>query len=172
MWIISVFMLLFCIFFILTRIVYVRIIINNGIKIELHFPVTAIVFSISNNYKTKESAKNKGRFKIPLSEYPKLIKKFLRLIDNSRINIRHLSLPRPDDESRIYKYDTLFYALSAVLKQKSKDLILNDNAFILFPDTEKIRLDIIFKLRLYLLVNFILSTWYGLVKVKLVKRSI
>ena len=165
-------LLSFCVFYIMTRTVYLRITKEGGIKIELHLPITAVVLYKAERDDNKYKNKKRGKIKTSISYYHRIIKCILALINESEIEIIRFSLPAPDEHEKAYKYKALFYTTLAYVKNKSKKLTFKDDGFLLFSDSSSLQLDISFKLYLYRLISLIFTVVYSITKEKRRKRKV
>ncbi len=169
--IISVFMLLsFCLFFVLTRMIWIRLIKYDELKVEIHLPIIAIVLSKSKEQNKGNTQKKRGRDKDSSSVDLRIILYVIKLIDHSKIKINHFSLPKTEEESKAYLYNAAIFTALAYLKSKSQKLILTHDALVLFSDSKTLELELISKIHLYRLIRFILPTLRKKLKVKYRKR--
>ena len=153
----------FLIFFYLTRIVWVRIIKENHLVIELHLPLLALCLS----FKNKRGNKNK---KASTKKYINILSKFLSHIKYCYFEIDRITLPMNRDKFNAfslikpYGYQGLLYAIIAYVKTKSSGLIIKDNAIISSPDVSEIQFFITIKLRLFQLIYALLTVKSGINK--------
>ena len=147
--------------FSLTRIALVKIIKDDIWGVEIHFPLSAIAF-FQNDSDKKKNKKNKRKPKKPTAYYVSLIRRLLKLSEVSEVHISQLVLPVSKIEyasleaTRPWGYHTLISTMLAYLGSQSKKLTIDDNAIILNPDEENLKLNIIFKVRLFYLLRAIL----------------
>ena len=162
----------FLCFFILTRVVWIRIIKRDLLKIEIHLPLLAIhlIFPKSEKNKKKETEKISAR------AYLKIIADTLRRVWDCEINIKEIALPCKTDSFsgltlvKPFGYQGLIYAVVAYLKTKAKHLTLEDNAIISSPDVTESQYYLTVKLRLYKLIYALLTFRRGVYEEKRARR--
>ena len=160
------------ILFILTRIIWINIVKDDGFRMELHLPIIAIHFSKS---KSKGANIKKLRKKLTTLQYRKIAEKLSSLVEKSEIIIKRIEFPEKTGEItnatfvRPYRYQGVFFALYAYLKTKAEKITLCNNAIALSSDGSAIRYNFTVKLRLYQLIFTALSVLFGEMKEKLKK---
>lgn len=162
----------FLYFFILTRVVWVRIIKKEVLKIEIHLPLLAIHLIFPKN---KRSTSKKSE-KISARAYIRIISETIKRVWDCRIEIKEVALPCKTDLFngltlvRPFGYQGLIYAVIAYMKTKAKDLTLNDNAIISSPDVTEVQYYVTVKLRLFKLIYAILTFMRGVYQEKRSRR--
>ena len=163
----------FLCFFILTRVVWVRIIKREVLKIEIHLPLLAIHL-IGN--RDKKQKKKKETEKLSARAYIRVIAGTLSRVKDCEVNIKKITLPCKTDSFSTFTlvkpfgYQGLIYAVIAYMKTKAKDLTLNDNAIISSPDVTEVQYYVTVKLRLFKLIYAILTFRRGVYQEKRARR--
>ena len=156
----------FILLFWLTRIVWVRIIKEDRLVIELHLPLLAVSLSIK---KEKNKKKNK---KLSAFGYFRIIIKTISHIKRCKVEVRRIGLPIKDTAFgslslvKPFGYQGVIYTLLAYLKTEADKLILFDNAVISSPDIRELQFHITFKLRLFQLIYALTTIKRGIDKEK------
>jgi hypothetical protein len=141
----------FLCFFVLTRVVWVRIIKREVQKIEIHLPLLAIHLSFPKG-KRKKKKKSSAR------AYLKIISKTIESVWDCEVNIKEIALPyKSEDFSgftlvKPFGYQGLVYAAIAYLKTRARHIILEDNAIISSPDISGLHCYLTVKLPLLKLI--------------------
>ena len=162
----------FLCFFILTRVVWVRIIKRDVLKLEIHLPLLAIHLV----FPKKEKAKKKETEKISTRAYLRIIAVTLKRVWDCEIMIKEINLPCKTDSFsgltlvKPFGYQGLIYAAIAYLKTKAKHLTLEDNAIISSPDITEAQYHITVKLRLFKLIYALLTFRRGIYEEKRARR--
>lgn len=170
---IGIIIILFLIFFVLTRKSRVRIIKNDEWIIEIHLPILALVLVNRRERDGMEIKEEKKR--LPLKSYQFILKRVLKFLEKGEITINKISLPEPQGDfnsktmTRPYKYGSLVYGLIAYLESKVQRLTVNDNAILLSPDTP-LGFDITLTAELYKIINAALFIIYKIKREKKVKN--
>ena len=157
----------FLLLFWLTHVVWVRIIKEDRLVIELHLPLLALCISKANQDKQKEKNKKLGAF-----SYIKIITGIISHIKNCRVEVKEIRLPFKEAEFttlsliKPYGYQGVVYAILAYVKTKAQRLIISDNAVISSPDISELQFHITFKLRLFQLIYALLTIKRGIEKEK------
>ena len=161
----------FLCFFILTRVVWVRIIKREVLKIEIHLPLLAIHLIFP-----KKKPKNKETEKLSARAYLKIIAATLKSVLDCDIVIKEINLPcKTNSFSELtlvkpFGYQGLIYAAIAYLKTKAKHLTLEDNAIISSPDVTEAQYYVTVKLRLFKLIHALLTFRRGIYEEKRARR--
>lgn len=161
----------FLLFFILTRRVWVRIIKEEGLKIEIHLPLLALCLYGKSNKK-----ENKETDKLSTRAYLRVIAGTLRRVRHAEVIIKKITLPlkvASFGSSTLvtpFAYQGLIYTVIAYLKTKAKRLILCDNAITSSPDVNKAQYYVTVKLRLYQLIYALLTFRRGVNEEKRARR--
>ena len=162
----------FLCFFILTRVIWVRIIKRDLLKIEIHLPLLVIHLV----FPKKEKTKKKETEKISARAYLKIVTNVIRKVWDCEINIKEISLPCKTDSFsgltlvKPFGYQGLIYAVVAYLKTKAKHLTLEDNAIISSPDVTEAQYYLTVKLRLFKLIYALLTFRRGVYEEKRARR--
>ena len=162
----------FLCFFILTRMVWVRIIKREVLKIEIHLPLLAIHLIFPKSKKAKKTETER----IGTRAYIKIIAGTLKRVWDCEINIMEISLPCNNDSFsgltlvKPFGYQGLIYAAVAYLKTKAKHLTLEDNAIISSPDVTEAQYYVTVKLRLFKLIYALLTFRRGIYEEKRARR--
>lgn len=138
--IIQIILVLFLVLYIITREVWIIFKKQDKVCLEIHFPIFAINFQSKSDGREKRSKDSKN--KLPFLSN---IRIFSAVIDKLSTNIivEKLVIPFPLDEligSGISGHVTrqfIIFSLIAYLRTKSKNIIIDNNAFILSPDSTK-----------------------------------
>ena len=160
------------IFFITTRIVWLNVIKDEGLRVELHLPIIAVCLSKSNESKTKRK-RNKNIF--PKLNYRRIISLISHSVEKSEILIKKIFLPQntKEDErtsfTRPYRYQSAFFALYAYLSSKAEKLTVYDNAIVLSGDNNELQYNFTIKFRLYQLFYLFILLLIGCIKDKIKK---
>lgn len=156
--------LMFLLFFILTRKVWVRVIKEEKLRVQFHLPLLALHLISEDKSKQTES-KDK---KLSTRAYIRVIAGTLARIGECELLIKRIILPCKVGSFdgmalvRPFGYQGLIYAVIAYLKTKTQRLSLEDNAIISSPDVTRARYYITAKLRLYQLIYALLTFKRGI----------
>ena len=146
----------FVLFFLLTRIVWVRIIKGNSFKIEIHLPILAIHLIKRNSDKDKKS--NINDTNLSFLGYIRILTHIANKIQGAKISVKAIALPiksKDFDKTAILRplrQQVLLYGIIAYLRTKTEKLTLEDNAIILSPDIDVLHCYVTLKIRLYKLI--------------------
>ena len=156
--------------FLLTRTVWVKIIIYGEFILEIHFSIIALRISMAK----KESANKKRSAKKRKSQSPAfyilLFRRIRQLIRHSDINVDRLSI---GDGKATVKHGGLAWGRSiflAYIASESQKLTVSDNAFILIPDDSAFKFDITSRLSVARFIALTAATVFDLFKAKYFKR--
>ena len=162
----------FLLFFILTRIVWVRIIKDENFKVEIHLPIFA-VFLINRKDSGDKTRKTKDKKeKFSYRAYVRLITGIVARIKTADIVVKKIVIPIKTDEFdkatliTPLRQHALLCAFIAYLRTKTQNLILEDNAFTLSPDVNALQCYVTVKLRLFRLIYGLLSVMHGIYEEK------
>ena len=168
-----IFLLLsFALFYSLTRVVWVRIIKGESLKIEIHMPIFAIHLIKSSNTGDNNKKPTKERDSPQFFGYFRIITGIVARIKNARIVVKSIMLPiktNDFDQNAILKplrQQALLYATVAYLRTKTENLTLLDNAITLSPDINALHCYVTVKLRLYQLIHCLLSIRHSIYEEK------
>ena len=159
----------FILFFVLTRKVFVKIIKKEDLIIEIHLPILALILiqrsQRGNNSKRKAKKQEK---KLSIISYIRLITGIVARIKDAEIVVNSISIPiksKEFDKSttiRPLRQHALLCGFIAYLRTKTRNIFIEDNAFILSPDINALQCNITVKLRLYSLIYRLLSVLHGI----------
>ncbi len=165
--------LLFLIFFVLTRVVWVRIIKKEVLRIEFHLPLLAL-YLIGD--KDKKKKKKKETEKLSTRAYIRVIAGTLARVRECEVNVKEITLPYKADSFsgftlvKPFGYQGLIYAVIAYLQTKAKKITLEDNAIISSPGITETHYYFTVKLRLFQLIYALLTFRRGLYEEKRARR--
>ena len=154
-------LLIFLIFYILTRIAWVRIIKEENLKIEIHLPIFALHILIKK--KNNKAKRRDKEGEISYLGYFRLIGGVVARLKNASIDVKKICLPIKTDSfssSTLIKplgQQAIICAFIAYLRTKTEKLIVNDNAISLSPDINEIQCHVTVKLMLFQLIYGLLS---------------
>lgn len=143
----------FAIIFIITRVVWIRIINGEFLLIELHLPIFALVLKKKNSRSDKKQKKKEKR--LSALTYVRIISKMLRRFKKCEVLIKRVTPPQKPSEFgystmiKPYGYQSLIYTLIAYLETKVEKLTLEENAVNFIPGNSLFLCDIIIKARFY-----------------------
>ena len=164
--------IVFLLFFVLTRRIFVRIIREEDMNIEIHLPLLALCLRI----KDKSKKDKKQTEKLSLRAYIRIIAATLTRVSGCEVLVERIALPCKIDgfsQSTLLKpfgQQGLIYAAIAYIKSKAHKLILYDNAIISSPDITKAQYRITLKLRLFELIYALLTFRRGVYEEKRARR--
>lgn len=162
-WVLIFLLFLFLIFYISTQIVWVKIIKEKELKLEIHLPILAIHLIKSKDSGDNKKKDKKANVNPSLSGYLRITTDSINQLNNAKIEINRILLPISTEDFnksailRPLRQHILICSLIAYIRTKSKKFILEDNAIILSPDVDVIHLQLTLKLRLYQLIQGLLS---------------
>ncbi len=164
---ISVFMLMsFCIIFIFTRTVWIKVIRSEGFKLELHMPILAIELSQGQKKKPPKKRRSGGKgYDLQRSEYLRIISSLMRIIEHSSVTVTKISVSSSGREN-LYLYFPFIYSFLAYFKTKAKKITINDDAIILSPDSQGFLLEFTVKVELYRFLFSIVTLYFDIMKEK------
>lgn len=146
--------LLFLLLFIMTRTVWVRIIKDKSIRLELHLPLLAVILKNFDNGKNKT--------KLNPRSYISIASNTIKRVRESRVFINAITFPCDISNFNLstlvglYGYHGFIYTLIAYLKAKGIDIYLKDNAITSSPDIDGLHCHVTLKLTLLRLVYALL----------------
>lgn len=158
--------------FIVSRIVWINVIKDDELRLELHLPIIAIHLTKSKS--TNKSKRNKKKKRFP-TRYKTIAKPLSNLISKSEIIIKRIEFPEKHGEisnatfTRPIKYGSAFFALCAYLRAKAEKLTVYDDQIVLSSDNSAIQFNFTVRIRLYRLINATLAIFLGVMKDKLKK---
>ena len=168
---ISMFILVL-VFFITTRVVWLNIIKDEKLRVELHLPIIAVYLTKSD--KNNKNSKKKKRAFTSIN-YRRIGSLISYAIEKSEIIIKQISFPKKNEEfkrtsfTRPYRNQSAFFALHAYLNSKAEKLTVYDNAIVLSGDNSELLYNFTVKFRLYHLIYLCLSLLIGGIKDKITK---
>ncbi len=161
--------LLFLLFYILTRTVWIKIIKEEKLTIEVHLPLLALC--LTANEKNNKRKKKKG--KLNVQACIKAVSGMFALIPELEVYIEKVHLPcradffGPMTLVNPFAYQGFLYAGIAYLKTKAKRLVLSDNAIISSPDITEAHYYVTVKSTLFHIIFAILAVIGGIFKQKM-----
>lgn len=161
----------FLLFFALTRTVWVRIIKEDALRIEIHLPLLALCI-----YFKKDKKKKKETDKLSVRAYIRVIAGTLRRVKGSEVEIRRIILPCKINEFstmtlvKPFGLQGVIYTVIAYLKTMAQNLVLCDNAIISSPDVTETQYYVTVKLRLFQLIYALLTYRRGIYEEKRARR--
>ena len=147
-------LLSFLLFYLLTRICWVRIIKSEGFKIEIHLPILSL--HLINKSGDKENPKNKE--KISFFGYFRIITDIIEKLYDCDLVIDRITLPVKSEGFSTTALllpigqRALVCSLVAYIGGKIKSLSVQDNAITLSPDIQNIHFNLTVKIRLFKLI--------------------
>ena len=167
--------LIFLFFFILTRRVWVRVIKDGILRIEIHLPLLAL-YLYDSKRKSKSKKSKKESDQLSARAYIRVIAGTLRRVKDCDVHIKRIILPLKSDKFNAmslvapFGYQGLIYTVITYLKSKAKKLTLSDNAIISSSDVTDAQFYVTFKLRLFELVYALLTFRRGIYEEKRARR--
>lgn len=161
----------FVLFFILTRRIFVRVIKEKDLIIQLHLPLLALHLKSEgkDNQRKKSKSTEKRRTQKPgVRAYIKLITEILSRVRGCGVVVKRVVLPCNAENFgsltlvNPFAYQGLIYAAIAYLRTKIADIELEDNAIISSPDVKEIQFYLTVKMRLFNLIYTLLTLRKGL----------
>lgn len=136
--------------FMLTRPMSIRIEKSDYMRVTAEFTLFALEFKKNEADGEKDEGENSTEGEMPLNfgVVFSLLSKVLRHLGRCGIRIRKLIIPRKEGFSSFwtyFRYMRLVSVLFAYIDSRVESLIIDDNAFILSSDKEKIEFDITFR---------------------------
>ena len=155
----------FVLFFILTRRIFVRVIKEKDLIIQLHLPLLALhLKSEGKDNQRKKSKSTERRTQKPgVPAYIKLITEILSRVKGCGVVVKRVVLPCNAENFgsltlvNPFAYQGLIYAAIAYLRTKIVDIELEDNAIISSPDVKEIQFYLTVKMRLFNLIYTLLT---------------
>ena len=135
--------------FILTRPMNLRIAKADAVRVNVEFTLVAMEFTKSadsENKKNEDTAESESG--IDIGAILSLFAKVFGYLKRCGIRIHRLVIPKKDGFSSFwtyFRYMRLISVIFAYIDSKVESLIIEDNAFILSSDTEKVEFDVTFK---------------------------
>ena len=152
------FILSFLFFFILTRKIWVRVIKENRLRIEIHLPLLALCLQAR-----KERKADRGEGALGARSYIRVIAGVLSKIGDCELLIKRIALPcRTEKFGALtlvspFGYQGLVYTFIAYLKTKTKRLAIEDNAIISSPDIKEAQFYITARLYLFQFIRALMT---------------
>ena len=151
---------LFLIFFILTVVlmqdVVVKIVRGERIRVEIHFPIFALILSPRKNKRRKRK-----RPSPPL--IAALLERVRRLLKKSNVTVRHL--PTATEPTSAFRGFGLAGALLGLIESAAQSFTIEDDAFTL-PSDRNPFFHISFRVRLIFLASALIGAGTDLIKFK------
>jgi len=157
-------LLSFVLFYFFTRIVWIRIIRGEKIKIEIHLPIFAL-----HLIKGDDSGDNKEKKpeKISGIGYFRIITGVIARIKDATIEIKKIIIPIKTENfnksaiTRPIRQHALICAFIAYLRTKTRNIVVEDNAITLSPDVNVLHCYVTIKLRLYQFIHGLITVWHS-----------
>lgn len=164
---ISVLLLLsFCIIFIFTRTVWIKLIRSDGFKLELHMPIVAVEISKGQEKTPDEKRRNGGKgYNLQASEYLRIISSLIKIIEHSRVEVTKIAVSSSSTE-KIYIFFPFIYSFLAYFRAKAKKITIKDDAIVLSPDGHSFLLEFTVKTELYRFLFSIVTLYFDIMKEK------
>ena len=156
--------------FLLSRTVWVKIIIYWEFILEFHFSIIALRISMAKKKVGNKKRSAKKRKSPSPAFYIFLFRRIRQLIRHSDINVDRFSIGNGKkiiNRGRLVWGGSIFLAYIASESQK---LTVSDNAFILIPDDSAFEFDITSKLSVARFIALTAATVFDLFKAKYFKR--
>lgn len=163
----------FLILFYFSRIVWVKIIKDEELKIELHLPLLALCLTTDKKGKKKTEQKDK----LDVLSYFRIATNTLSTVKKCTVTIHKIHLPFKDKQItpssllKSFGAQGLIYSAISHLKAKISRLLIDDNAIISSPDIAKTHFYFTIKLRLFQLIYALLTFIRGVYKEKRSRRK-
>lgn len=163
----------FLLFFILTRVVWLRIIKEEILIIEIHLPLLAFLLYFTEDKKKK---RKKETDRLSTRAYVRIVAGTLKRVKDCRLEVKKILLPCKIDSFSTttlitpFAYQGLVYAIIAYLKTQASGVILFDNAIISSPDVTETQYYFTVKLRLFKLIYAYLTFRRGMQEEKRARR--
>lgn len=162
----------FLLLFVFSREVWVRVIKDERMNIEIHLPLLAICLSSKENSKNKKDSN-----RISIKAYIGIILDVLHQIRDCKVIIKRISLPMDTSSFssttlvKPFAYQGLIYALIAYLKTKVRNITINNNAITSSPDINDARFYLTVKLRLFQLIYALMTFRQGVKEEKRARKG-
>ena len=163
----------FCLFYYLTRFVWVKIIKDEQFKVEIHLPIFAVHLVKKDDQGDDTDKKDNPMF----FGYIRIITGAVSRLKQAIIEIDKIKLPinnKDFEKASILKpmrQSAYVYAFVAYMRTKAKKLILSDNAITLSPDVNALQCYVTVKLRLYQLIYALISIMHSIYEEKSKRRK-
>ena len=163
----------FLLFFVLTRVVWIKIIKEEILIIEIHLPLLALLLYFNEN---KSEKRKKETDRLSTRAYVRIVAETLRRTKDCRLEVKKIALPCKIDSFstatlvKPFAYQGMLYAIIAYLKTQTSNLILFDNAIISSPDITEMQYYFTVKLRLFKLIYAYLTFRHDMQKEKRARR--
>jgi len=164
---------LFLLFFLLTRRVWVRVIKTEDLIIQLHLPLLALYLKKTGNQNDNRQSRHQKRIqkakdpRLSAIAYVRIAAGTLDRVKNCDLFIKKILLPCKIDRFdgftlvKPFGYQGLIYGIIAYLRTKAHRIVLEDNAIISSPDVTEVHLYFTVKLGLYQLIHALLTLRRG-----------
>lgn len=165
----------FILFFVLSRMVLVRIIKGDGFKIEIHLPILAL--HLINRNEDKSSKNKKSKISLSPIGYIRIITNVADRLKGTEISVKTIALPIKAKKFskaailRPLRQQAAIYTLIAYLRTKAEKLVLDDNTIILSPDIDVLHCYVTLKIRLYRLIYSLITVMHDIRKEKKRRRG-
>lgn len=164
---------LFLLFFLLTRRVWVRVIKTEDLVIQLHLPLLALYLKKPGEQKKSRQSKRQKEIqgaknpRLGARAYIRIAGRTLASVKSCDISVKKILLPCKTDDFdgftlvKPFGYQGLIYGIIAYLRTKAHKIALEDNAIISSPDVTEVHLYFTVKLGLYQLIHALLTLRRG-----------
>ena len=148
----------------LVKSVTVRVIKHESLSLEI------AVLRIKLRYEKKEHNRDNGQTRqkkkrsLSTTDKTTVISAIPRILKYSKLRITNVKIPIKEDPASLYKPHIGLYTVLSYLNSICLDLHIEDNAFILSPDINKVHFDFSISVRLFRLAEVATSTSYRLIK--------
>ncbi len=163
-------LMLFLIFYVSTREVWVVVKKNDKINLQVHLPIIALHLDSRSDDRDKRKAKRKD--KLSPYAYIRIISAVIKKIESCDIEIHKIVIPIREDDllvgsfSKQIRQQFIIFSIIAYFRTKTKKITIDDNTFILSPDISKTQFHLTAKPRLYEFVQAIMTYKFHLTKEK------
>ena len=153
--------ILFLIFYVLTRVIWVRVICEDKVIIELHLPILSL--KISNDPDGGNTRKKAKKKKLSGAATLRVISAVIKRVKTSKIEIKKIKIPF--DKQKLLRgnffgpigYQYAIFAVVAYLSAKTEKLTIEDNAITLSPDIKRAQFYITVKPRMYEFISALIA---------------
>ena len=154
--------ILFLIFYVLTRVIWVRVICEDKVIIELHLPILSLKISNDPDGGKKEQQESKKK-KLSKAATIRIISAVIKRVKTSKIEIKKIKIPF--DKQKLLRgnffgpigYQYAIFAVVAYLSTKTEKLTIEDNAITLSPDIKRAQFYITVKPRMYEFISALIA---------------
>ena len=158
--------LIFLCLYLLSSEIWIRIIKEDVLRIELHTPLFALCFAENNN------GRKKKKEKLSYLAYIRIISAVVEKAKNTKIEIKRIMIPIEQEGltagrlAKPFGYQYLIFSLIAYFREKIKKIDIENNALILCPDIKKAQFYLTLKTKLYEIISAYLAYRWQIKKEK------